>query len=261
MIFADLPVAEAAGALLVHSVRIGKLAFRKGRVLSTADLQALADAGRATVTVARLEPGDVGENEAAARLAAALGGGNVITADAFTGRCNLFAEVPGIVVVDRERLDRINLIDESVTAATLPPFDVAQPRDMVATVKIIPFAVSGTVLDQCIAIARDAGPLLRVAAFRARPIGLIQTRLPGVKESVLDKTVEVMNARLAALGCPPARELRCAHEPRPLAAAIAELRAAGSEMILIAGASAITDRRDVIPAAIEEAGGVVEHFG
>src|SRR5262249_32171551 len=88
----------------------------------------------------------------------------------------------------------------------------------------------------------------------------IQRGWRGVKEGVLDKTVEVMNARLAALGCPPARELRCAHEPRPLAAAIAGLRAAGSEMILIAGASAITDRRDVIPAAIEEAGGRVEHF-
>src|SRR5215831_8239121 len=208
MIFADLPVAEAAGALLVHSLRVGKLAFRKGRVLSVADLQALADAGRATVTVARLEPADVGENEAAARLATALGGAHVTTADPFTGRCNLFAEAAGVVVVDRERLDRINLIDESVTAATLPPYDVVQPRDMVATVKIIPFAVSGTVLDRCIAIADDGGPLVRVAAFRPRPIGLIQTRLPGVKESVLDKTVEVMNARLAALGCAPAHELR-----------------------------------------------------
>jgi molybdenum cofactor cytidylyltransferase len=261
MIFADLPIAEAEGALLVHSVRIGKLALRKGRVLSAADLGALAAAGRASVTAARLEPGDVGENEAAARLAAALGGTNVTVANAFTGRCNLFADAAGIVVVDRERLDRINLIDESVTAATLTPYDVVQARDMVATVKIIPFAVPGPVLDQCLGIVKDAGPLVRVAAFRPRPIGLIQTRLPGVKESVLDKTVEVMNARLAALGCAPAHELRCAHEPQPLAAAIAELRAAGSAMILIAGASAITDRRDVIPAAIEQAGGSVEHFG
>jgi len=261
MIFADLPVAEAAGALLVHSVRIGKLALRKGRLLTAADAAALAAAGRATVTAARLEPGDVGENDAAARLAAALAGAHASVATPFTGRCNLFAETAGLIVVDRDRLDRLNQIDESVTVATLQPFDVVQPRDMAATVKIIPFAVSGAVLARCLAVIAEAGPLVRIAPFRARSVGFIQTRLPGLKESVLDKTVEVMNARLAALGCPPARELRCDHDVPPLAAAIAELRQQGSEMILVAGASAITDRRDVIPAAIEQAGGSVKHFG
>jgi molybdenum cofactor cytidylyltransferase len=261
MIFADLPVEEAEGALLVHSVRIGKLSLRKSRVLSREDIEALAAAGRATVTVARLEPGDVSENDAAARLAEALAGGNVTLAAPFTGRCNLLAETAGLLVVDRARLDAINLVDEAVTVATLPPFDVVAPREMVATVKIIPFAVRGAVLDRCIALAREGGPLVRVAAFRPRPVALIQTRLPGVKESVLDKTVEVMNARLATLGCPPARELRCEHATAPLVAAIAESRQQGAELVLIAGASAITDRRDVIPAAIEAAGGTVEHFG
>jgi molybdenum cofactor cytidylyltransferase len=261
MIFADLPVAEAEGALLVHSVRIGKLSLRKSRVLSREDIEALAAAGRATVTVARLEPGDVGENEAAARLAQALAGDNITLAAPFTGRCNLLAGTAGLLVVDRARLDAINLIDEAVTVATLPPFDVLTPREMAATVKIIPFAVAGAVLERCIALAREGGPLIRVAAFRPRPVALIQTWLPGLKESVLDKTVEVMNGRLAALGCPPAQELRCVHASAPLAAAIVESRRQGSELVLIAGASAITDRRDVIPAAIEAAGGTVEHFG
>ncbi|MGH6961868.1 MAG: NTP transferase domain-containing protein, partial [Dongiaceae bacterium] len=92
-------------------------------------------------------------------------------------------------------------------------------------------------------------------------VGLIQTRLPGIKESVLDKTVDVINGRLAALGCPPASESRCAHDTAALSAAIADMRRRGSEMVLIAGASAITDRRDVIPAAIERAGGRIDHFG
>jgi molybdenum cofactor cytidylyltransferase len=261
MIFADLPVLDAVGALLVHSVKVGKLAFRKGRKLSPDDVRALADAGRATVTVARLDQDDIGEDAAATRIAQALAGANVTLATAFTGRCNILATTAGVLVVDRERLDRINLVDEAVTIATLPPYDVAQPREMVATVKIIPFAVPRTVLDACIAVATDGGPLLRVATFRPRSVGLIQTRLPGIKESVLDKTVEVINGRLAALGCPPASESRCAHDTAALASAIADMRGGGSEMVLIAGASAITDRRDVIPAAIERAGGRVDHFG
>jgi molybdenum cofactor cytidylyltransferase len=261
MIFADLPVIEAEGALLVHSIKVGKLAFRKGRKLSSDDVRALADAGRATVTVARLDRDDVGEDAAATRIAEALAGPNVTLATAFTGRCNVLATAAGVLVVDRERLDRINLVDEAVTIATLPPYDVAQPREMVATVKIIPFAVSQAVLDACIAVATDGGPLVRISAFRPRSVGLIQTRLAGIKESVLDKTVDVINGRLAALGCPPASESRCPHDIAALAAAIAEMRGRGTEMVLIAGASAITDRRDVIPAAIGRAGGRVDHFG
>jgi len=261
MIFADLPVLAAEGALLVHSIKVGKIAFRKGRKLSADDVKALADAGRRTVTAARLDPQDVGEDAAATRIAEALAGPNLALATAFTGRCNLSAATAGVLVVDRDRLDRVNLVDEAVTVATLMPYDVAQPREMVATVKIIPFAVSQSVLDACLAVAEEGGPLLRVAAFRPRPVGLIQTRLPGIKESVLDKTVAVINGRLAALGCPPAKDARCDHDAAALAAAIADMRGSGIELVLIAGASAITDRRDVIPAAIERAGGRVEHFG
>jgi molybdenum cofactor cytidylyltransferase len=261
MIFADLPVLDAVGALLVHSIKVSKLAFRKGRKLSLDDAKSLAAAGLATVTVARLDPDDVGEDIAAARIAKALVGPNVTLATAFTGRCNITATAAGVLVIDRERLDRINLVDEAVTIATLPPYDVAQPHEMVATVKIIPFAVPQAALDACIAVATDGGPLVGVATFRPRQIGLIQTRLPGIKESVLDKTVDVLNGRLATLGCPPASEARCPHDTAALSLAIAEMRGRGSEMVLIAGASAITDRRDVIPAAIERAGGRVDHFG
>lgn len=261
MIFADLPVLEAEGALLVHSIRVGRIAFRKGRRLSADDVKALADAGRATVTAVRLDPQDAGEDAAATRIAQAIAGPNLAVAKAFTGRCNLLATTAGVLVVDRERLDRVNLVDEAVTVATLPPYDAVQPREMAATVKIIPFAVHRSVLDACLAVAGDDDPLLRVAAFRPRVVGLIQTRLPGIKESVLDKTVGVINGRLAALGCPPASDSRCAHDVAALAAAVTDMRSRGVEMVLVAGASAITDRRDVIPAAIERAGGRVDHFG
>ena len=35
----------------------------------------------------------------------------------------------------------------------------------------------------------------------------------------------------------------------------------GAELVIVFGASAIADRRDVIPAAIERVGGSIEHFG
>ena len=65
---------------------------------------------------------------------------------AFTGRVNLFAEAAGLVVFDAPAIDRINAVDESITVATLAPFRPVVTGDMVATVKIIPFATHGAAL-------------------------------------------------------------------------------------------------------------------
>jgi molybdenum cofactor cytidylyltransferase len=260
MRFGEVPVEEAEGAILVHSLRFGKTALKKGRILSAADLAEIAAAGIDEITVVQLEPGDIREDPAASRIAGAVAGAGITSATAFTGRANLFAESKGLLVFDRDRLDQLNLVDEAVTLGTLPPFAVVEPKQMVATVKIIPFAVPETAVARCAEIAAKGGKLLRVAAFRPLTVGLIQTRLPGLKESILDKTHEVTENRLNALGCTMAFERRCAHKRAELAPQIAD--AIGEvDMLLIHGASAIVDRRDVIPAAIEAAGGTVDHFG
>jgi molybdenum cofactor cytidylyltransferase len=260
MQFGEVPVAEAEGAILVHSLRLGKTALKKGRILSAPDIAEIGAAGIDEITIVRLELGDVREDPAASRIAAAAAGPGVTTAPAFTGRANLFAEAKGLLVFDRDRLDRLNLVDEAVTIGTLPPYAVVEPKQMVATVKIIPFAVPEDAVARCAAIAAEGGPLLRIAAFRPLAVGMVQTRLPGLKESILDKTREVTLGRLDALGCSLVLERRCAHKTAALAAEIAA--AIGEvDLLLIHGASAIVDRRDVIPAAIEAAGGTIDHFG
>src|SRR5690606_37430349 len=136
--------------------------------------------------------------------------GEGLTASAsFTGRCNLVAAARGLLVADRARIDAFNLIDEAVTLATLAPYDLVEPHQMAATIKVIPFSVPRRVIDACLAVARDGPPLLSVAALRPRKVGLVQTTLPGTKPSILDKGRDVMNQRLASLGCEPALERRC----------------------------------------------------
>ncbi len=261
MIFAELPVGQCEGALLAHARRCGAQLFKKGRRLSAADIAALQADGATTLPIARPEAGDVPEDQAAAELGQATAGPGLEIDPAFTGRANLHAAADGVLVLDPARINALNEIDEAITLATLPPFAAVKAGQMVATVKIIPFAVERAHLDACIAIARDGGALLKVATYRPRAITLIQTQLPNLKPSVLEKTVAVLDARLAQLGNPPATDLRCPHDATALVAAIAKAQAGGAELILILGASAITDRRDVIPAAIEASGGSIAHFG
>jgi molybdenum cofactor cytidylyltransferase len=261
MRFGEVPVTEAEGAILAHSLKLGTTALKKARVLSRADLDVIAAAGLARIVVARLEEGDVGEDEAARRVASAAAGDDVEPAAPFTGRANLFAKSRGLLVFDRERLDRLNLVDEAITFGTLPPFAVVEPRMMVGTVKIIPFAAPEKAVERCVEAARSGEPLLRVAPFLPRSVGLVQTRLPGLKESILDKTREVTESRLKALGCRLVFEERCSHAVAELAALIRDAMGHGIDILLIHGASAILDRRDVIPAAIVAVGGRIDHFG
>lgn len=261
MTFGEEAVAEAVGAILAHSTRAGGRVLKKGRVLTREDVAALAAAGIARVTVARLETGDVGEDEAADRVADACLGPLVARSRAATGRVNFSAETAGLLLLDTARIDTLNRLDEAVTLATLPPFSVVQPRDLVATVKIIPFAVDRRIVAAAAAIARQGKPLIEVRPFTGRKVGLVLTRLAGTKESVLEGTVEATRDRVAALGGELLPEERCGHDTAEVAAALERLRKAGARILLIAGASAVVDRRDVCPAAILRAGGEILHGG
>jgi molybdenum cofactor cytidylyltransferase len=261
MKFGPTAPAEAKGGIVVHSIRKGGLVLRKGTVVGDAEIAALKGAGIAAITVARIEPGDVSENEAAAGLAAAVAGEGVRVDRAFTGRANLFAEAAGVVVVDQGGVDRFNEVDPDITLATLEAFAPVVPDKMIATVKIIPFAVSAQARDKAFAVTSAGAPLIRVAPYRIRKVGVISTVLPGLADKVIEKTLRVTRERLAPAGAAIVAERRVPHETAPLARALGEVLQEGAELVIMFGASAIADRRDVIPAAVEAVGGAIEHFG
>ena len=261
MKFGPVPLREAEGGVAVHSIRKPGLVLKKGTVIGKPEIAALAEAGISEIVVARIEPGDVSEDAAAAEIAAAVRGEGVRVDRAFTGRANLFAQEAGVLVVDKDAVDRLNEVDESITFATLPAYKPVVAGEMIATVKIIPFAVPIAQRDAALAVVRARAPLIRVAPYRIRKIGVVSTLLPGLAPKVIDKTLRVTEERLAPAGARIVAERRVPHEQGALAAAIEEVLAAGAELVIVFGASAIADRRDVIPAAVEAVGGRIEHFG
>jgi molybdenum cofactor cytidylyltransferase len=260
MKFGPVPVGEAEGGVAVHSIRKDGFVLKKGTRIGPPEIASLRAVGIDEITVARLDPGDVPEDVAAADIAQAVAGPGVRIEDAFTGRVNLFAEHPGVLVVDRSAIDRLNRVDESITFATLEAYAPVVEGEMIATVKIIPFAVAAAARDAAVA-AVAAQPLIRVAPYRIKKVGVVSTLLPGLADKVVAKTLKVTGERLAPSGATIVAEQRIPHDARALAAALQDMERAGAELILVFGASAIADRRDVIPAAIEAVGGTVAHFG
>jgi molybdenum cofactor cytidylyltransferase len=261
MKFGAVPVTQAEGGVAVHSIRQSGLVLKKGTLIGKPEIAALQAAGISEIVVARIEPGDVSEDAAAAEIAAAVAGTGVRVDRAFTGRANLFAESAGVLVVDKDAIDRLNQVDESITFATLAAYKPVVAGEMIATVKIIPFAVAEKARDAALAAAAAARPLVRVAPYRLRKIGVVSTVLPGLATKVIEKTLKVTEERLMPAGASIVAERRVAHDQAALAKAIEEVLGEGAELVLVFGASAIADRRDVIPAAVTTIGGRIEHFG
>ena len=261
MKFSEYYLDDALGAILAHSLRLPNRSLKKGTVLTDSDLSFLKEYGYNKIVCAKLEEDDLNEDVAAAELATLIAGSNLVKGNAFTGRCNLFSETPGLVVYNPSYLDRFNSVHESITLGSVAPFQNVAQGQMIATLKIIPFAIPAKLLRKIKDNKEDFENLLHVAPYLDKRVTLIQSRLPGTKETVLNSTLEATNFRLQNLGISELNEARCNHDQNSLSELIIQAVKKQAELILISGASAVVDRRDVVPAAIEQAGGKIRHFG
>lgn len=257
MRFGRLRLDQAQGAILAHSH--GPSGLRKGRVLTAEDLAVLTAQGVTNITVAQLDPDDLDENTAAARLAAALvpdpAGQALALTPAFTGRVNLNATGPGVVRLDASAIHALNRVDPAITFATLPDLARVTKGTLVGTVKIISYAVAGAALDAAATLAHAA---IRVQPVTLRDAGLLLTTVPGQDPKLNAKAARVISARLAALGMTLAACNEVAHDEAAIAEALPQL---SGDMALILTGSATSDLHDTAPEGLRRAGGTVCRFG
>jgi molybdenum cofactor cytidylyltransferase len=257
--FGPIALEEAEGAILAHAISAGDRRFRKAQILTADDIAALRDAGLTEVIAAVLLPDDFSEDRAAETIARGLVFHDVEMKPAATGRVNLHAPAAGVFTVDKQLIDALNAVDPAVTIATVAQYAAVEKGQMVATVKIIPFAVPARVVDRVVDLCKDR-EAFAVHPYRALKIGMVQTVLPGIKDTMLDKTVRITEARLQRSGSRIVGERRTPHEAKAVSEAIRSL-ATDSDMVVVFGASAMSDPGDVVPAAIGAAGGAVLRAG
>jgi molybdopterin biosynthesis enzyme len=181
-----------------------------------------------------------------------------------SGRANLLATALGLLRVDPERLLKLNEHD-GVTVATLRSHSPVRPGQVVATVKVVPFALPAATVAAAEESAGDGGPLLRVDPLPARRVTLLLSGSPPARERVERDFVPPLRWRLEELGSTLAHVEFVSLEDEAGEAALAQAlrRAAdgGAGLILLAGETAIVDRHDIAPRALERAGGEVVCFG
>lgn len=257
MWFGELPITECAGCILAHSQALATGRVSKGTLLDKPLIDKFQASGFQTLTVARLDADDVEENIAAEKLALAFTGAGVYVEKAHTGRVNIYASTDGLLGYDTASFIAANSVCSDITIAVVVPDQWVLAGRMIASAKIIPYAVSSHDLDAAIKAAAE----ISVHSPTPSKAVLIQTVLPSVKDKVLDKTVRVTAQRLDVRESSLMMQLRCDHQIDALAQAIEKASESQPDMILIVGASAISDQCDVVPAAVESLGGTIKRVG
>ncbi|MDJ0754912.1 MAG: molybdopterin-binding protein [Ardenticatenaceae bacterium] len=273
MKFGPVPLNQAEGKILGHNITgpDGRRLFRKGRPLTVDDINQLRELGRDVVYVATLNPDDISENAAALRIATAAAGQHLRVSKPTTGRANLFAKQLGLLRIDQERLMQVNLC-EGVTLGTLPNHAVVPAGKMVATLKIISYALPPNIVREAESLctfpavnSHNQAPLIHIDPLLPRKVGLILSGSPPSREKVVSSFEKAMMGRLSYWGSTLEQtdfipledeegEIQLAHK-------INEQISAGIDVIILAGETAIMDRYDLAPRAVEQAGGRITVFG
>ncbi len=255
MKFGPVPLSEAEGAVLAHSITADGFRLKKGTVIAARDVAAMEAVGFETVIVARLSGDDMPEDDAALSLAEALVAPGLKLGPVFTGRVNLLAEAAGVVRVDARAIANMNSVHEGLTIATLPDYQRVHADQLVATVKIIPYGLPKSIVADGVAALGEGA--LQLHAFVGGTARLVLTETPGFKKSLLSKGEAVVRERVETLGYRLSDVVTVAHRTE----AVADVLETDADLIMILGASATSDRDDVAPAAVVAAGGQIERFG
>lgn len=186
----QIPLEQAVGLPLAHDLtqidaknRKKSARFKKGQIITEADLETLRSMGRENLSVMELSPGDVHEDDAAMQLGEALCGENLSVTPPAEGRCNLVAETSGMLCYLAETVNRVNQDPDWVLSALAPNRPVLKGQ-VVAGFRIRPLVLEDYRVERAVAVVRGSKPFA-VLPFRPLKVGLVTTG-----KEIVDKRVE-----------------------------------------------------------------------
>ena len=259
-------VEEAVGSVLCHDItrivpgKVQEAAFKKGHVVREEDIPRLLELGKEHVFVWEPEEGMVHEDDAAARIAAAAAGGGISLSPPSEGKVELKADHPGVLKVNVDALRRINSIDQ-VTLVTRRHNDpVPHAGAQVAGARVIPLAIEEAKLRQVEGVCREAGPVLRVAPFVLRRVGVVVTGNEVYYGRIRDGFGPVLREKFAALGCEVMGVEYAPDDQGEIVSKILRFVDAGAEVVAATGGMSV-DPDDRTPGAIKATGAHIVSYG
>jgi hypothetical protein len=255
---------EAAGHILCHDMTEvipglhKKTRFRRGQMLTAADIPALLDMGKEQLYVWEKQAGMLHEEEGAAKLCSLCLGGNIRAAEVREGKVELFAEKPGLLKIDSEKLACLNSID-GVAIATLKGNRGVKADEKIAAVKIIPLLIEEEKLELAERIM-DGGKLINIVPYKRKKAALIITGNEIVKKRISETGSEILRKKIEAFPAECAETVILPDDPETIAAKILEFIEKGLDLVICGGGMSV-DPDDRTPLAIKKTGARIISYG
>ena len=251
---------ESKGSILAQSYNLSERKLSKGTRVSKAIVELLNKENIKTILCAVPHENDMDEDAAAEAISNAIDRNRLYAEEASTGRVNFRTPALGVVRYNRELIKKINLVDESIAFSIVEHNQLLAKNDLIATLKIIPFFVSKIYVEQVVTLLSKY-EIFKIHRLEEKKVEFIQTYYDWQKRSIFKATSNVTRSRLDALGCLLEKETLIPHDHESLCSEIKSSLDSGAQVLLISGASAITDRSDYIPKAILSVGGEIIQYG
>ncbi|MCB2295299.1 molybdopterin-binding protein [Clostridium algoriphilum] len=260
-----VPVEEAIGLVLCHDLtkivpgEFHGVAFKKGHIILEEDIPKMLDMGKKNIYVWEMKEGILHENEAGERMARVVAGERIIFTEPTEGKVNLSAECKGLLKVNFNALEKINMIDEAMVA-TMHTDIVVDKGTVVAATRIIPLFIDEAKIQQIDNICKEEGPIVWVASLKAMKVGIITTGSEVYSGRITDKFGPVIRKKIDEVGSKVIKQIIVSDSEDMIVDAINELLSMGAEMIVVTGGMSV-DPDDVTPAGIKKAGAKIISYG
>lgn len=250
----SIPVEQALGLPLAHDLtqidaknHKKSARFKKGQVITEADLPTLRDMGREHLEIMEMSPGEVHEDDAAMSLAKALCGENLRITGPSEGRCNLVAAKSGILWYLAETVNRVNQDPDWVLSALAPHRPVLEGQT-VAGFRIRPLVIEDYRVERAVDAVKGSKPF-SVLPFRDLKVGLVTTGKEIFDGRVEDAFRPKLEEKLSRLSGSILGQRFCVDSLEQISEAIRKFLDEGAKIIICTGGMSV-DADDRTPGAI-----------
>ncbi|MBN2468179.1 MAG: molybdopterin-binding protein [Deltaproteobacteria bacterium] len=262
-----IKVEEAVGTIIVHDITEVRLnrefkgrAFKKGHKITSEDIPALLRLGKENLYVLEIDDDELHENDAAVRLARGIAGkGIYFTDEVSEGKITFYARYDGLLQVESDALEQLNLLGE-VMCATRHTNTLVKKNDMVAGTRAIPLIIKTRVVEEAERICAQAGTIIQALPLQSLKVGLLITGNEVYKGRIQDGFEPIIRKKIKKIGCQVIKVIIAPDDEEMIADSIRDLLDAGAQVIITTGGMSV-DPDDVTRQGIKKAGAKIEAYG
>ena len=255
-------VQDAVGMPLCHDITAVRdgfkgAAYKRGHVITEADVPALLDLGKKHVFVWEDSAGEIHEEDAARRLAAMAPVALAHYVGPSEGKMQLLADERGMFRVNADLLHRINAIGD-ITIVTIPDHFPVEKGDRLAAMRIVPLVTQESQIEEAEALCKGE-KLLDLRPYRPLKVGVIVTGSEVYSGRIKDKFEPVVRKKLQNYPAQILGVTLCDDDASMIVNAANAFLAQGAGLLVLTGGMSV-DPDDVTPAAVRALGAdVVTH--